>query len=146
MSRARHPLLFGEFDLTLDDGHALVLPADLRRQLDRGGFGSAFVLVVGRDQNRRLYPECNYAALIDAIGNCGEPSDPDVKPARPNPQVVTRIEVDRDGRILLPKSPDEHSNLSREVTVIGVRDHLEIWNRADWKARRDELLSRGKIV
>jgi MraZ protein len=138
MNRVRQPLLFGEFDLTLDDGHALILPADLRRQLDRGGFGSAFVLVVGRDQNRRLYPECNYAALMD--------SDPDVKPARANPQDVTRIEVDRDGRILLPKNPDEHLNLSREVTVIGVRDHLEIWNRADWNAHRDELLSRGKIV
>ena len=25
------------------------------------------------------------------------------------------------------------------MTLIGVRDHLEVWNRSDWEARIEEL-------
>jgi DNA-binding transcriptional regulator/RsmH inhibitor MraZ len=36
--------------------------------------------------------------------------------------------------------------LAREVTLIGARDHLEIWNRTDWDARREQLLARSAEV
>jgi DNA-binding transcriptional regulator/RsmH inhibitor MraZ len=28
------------------------------------------------------------------------------------------------------------------VTLIGVRDHLELWNRSDWDSREEELAAR----
>jgi len=32
------------------------------------------------------------------------------------------------------------------VTLIGVRDHLELWNRGDWEPHFEQLLSRGSEV
>ena len=34
----------------------------------------------------------------------------------------------------------------REVTLIGVRDHLELWKRADWDAREAELSRRHSEI
>jgi DNA-binding transcriptional regulator/RsmH inhibitor MraZ len=30
--------------------------------------------------------------------------------------------------------------------MIGVRDHLELWNRAEWEARSEELLARSAEI
>jgi DNA-binding transcriptional regulator/RsmH inhibitor MraZ len=32
-----------------------------------------------------------------------------------------------------------HAGLGREVTVAGVYDHLEIWDRAAWRSEMDEV-------
>jgi DNA-binding transcriptional regulator/RsmH inhibitor MraZ len=33
--------------------------------------------------------------------------------------------------------------LEKEVTLVGVRDHLELWNRRDWEAERERLFEPG---
>ena len=34
----------------------------------------------------------------------------------------------------------------KDVTLVGVRDHLELWNRADWEVRRGELENRSPEI
>jgi MraZ protein len=48
-------------------------------------------------------------------------------------------ELDKQGRMVLPTSLIEHAGLSREVTVAGVYDHLEIWDRAKWGQQLHEV-------
>ena len=33
----------------------------------------------------------------------------------------------------------EHGQLTRDVTVVGVGDHLQIWNREAWAAYNEQL-------
>jgi MraZ protein len=51
---------------------------------------------------------------------------------------ATVSELDRQGRVVLPPSLAERADLGKEVVVLGVHDHIEIWNRARW---RDHLLA-----
>jgi MraZ protein len=60
--------------------------------------------------------------------------------------MTCRVEMDKQGRILLPDKSLKRSNIQKEVTLLGVRDHLELWNRADWEARRQELERRGPEI
>ena len=53
---------------------------------------------------------------------------------------------DKQGRVLLPDKILKRAGILKEVTLIGVRDHLELWNRADWEARREELERRGPEI
>lgn len=48
-------------------------------------------------------------------------------------------ELDSNGRVSIPAFLVKHAMLDREVTVIGARDHLEVWDAAQWAAGEDEL-------
>jgi MraZ protein len=48
-------------------------------------------------------------------------------------------ELDRQGRLVLPAALIEHAALGREVTVAGVYDHLEIWDRAKWREQLQQV-------
>ena len=40
---------------------------------------------------------------------------------------------------MIPPALLEHAGLGREVVVAGVRDHLEIWDRAAWREHMKEV-------
>ncbi len=42
------------------------------------------------------------------------------------------VEVDKQGRIILPQALREFASLDGEVVVSGMSDHIEIWNRDRW--------------
>ena len=48
--------------------------------------------------------------------------------------------LDKQGRILLPRYLKEHAEIEKDIVVIGVGDHAEIWNRRKY----DEYENRSK--
>lgn len=42
------------------------------------------------------------------------------------------VEIDAQGRILIPKKFKERYNLSNEVVLVGNRDKLELWSKKEW--------------
>ena len=53
---------------------------------------------------------------------------------------------DKQGRVMVPTALVEHGGLGREVVVLGMRDRLEIWNRADWRAQLKEVMGSAEDV
>ena len=47
-------------------------------------------------------------------------------------------ELDKAGRMVIPARLLEECGIEREVTVAGVYDHLEIWDRAAWREQLHE--------
>jgi MraZ protein len=43
-------------------------------------------------------------------------------------------QLDRQGRVALPQALRVYAGLDRDVTVVGVADHLEIWDASKWGA------------
>jgi MraZ protein len=43
------------------------------------------------------------------------------------------VDVDRSGRILIPDRLFQFASLQHEVVLIGVRDHLELWDSQRWQ-------------
>jgi MraZ protein len=46
------------------------------------------------------------------------------------------VELDRQGRLLIPAYLREETGLVDEAVVIGSRDHLEVWSPARWTEYR----------
>jgi MraZ protein len=42
------------------------------------------------------------------------------------------VDVDRNGRILIPDRLVQFAGLKHEVVLLGVRDHLELWDAERW--------------
>jgi len=51
--------------------------------------------------------------------------------------------LDGQGRMVIPAKLRAYAELGTEVTVAGVRDHFEIWDRATWQAYQEKLEAEG---
>ena len=49
--------------------------------------------------------------------------------------------LDKQGRILIPPSLREYSGLNKEVVLVGVLGHFEIWARENWLQEDDKFQS-----
>jgi len=60
--------------------------------------------------------------------------------------LAARVEPDAQGRILVPAKTLRRTNTGREITLVGMRNRLELWNRSDWDAQVEVLMQSGKTV
>jgi MraZ protein len=49
------------------------------------------------------------------------------------------IDLDASGRVTLPPPLLEHAAIEKEVVVVGVGDHLEVWGRERWRTEQEAL-------
>jgi MraZ protein len=47
---------------------------------------------------------------------------------------VAEVRPDNQGRMALPEHLREHAGIDREVVVIGVDQHIELWDKETWRA------------
>jgi MraZ protein len=142
----RHLLLIGEYDLGIDDKNRLSLPADVRKLINSDRDGDAFFLVLGRNGKPWLYPEKYYEQMVFQDEPEITPEEEQLDFDHMNFALADKITWDSQGRMLIPEKTMRRTGLGKEITMIGSRDHLELWDRADWQVRREELLSRRTEV
>lgn len=132
-------LLYGNYEVSIDDKNRLLVPAEIRRAIDPEADGEAFFLVPGVNGRPWLYPERQYEAF--ALRSVSEiaPEQDLLAFDMMNFAMATRLEWDKQGRILIPEKVLRKSGLGREVTVLGVKDHVELWNRSDWEQEEQKL-------
>ena len=125
----QRPLLVGEFDVTLDAKNRIAIPARLRVAFTDG-------IYVTQENERCLggYSPDEFQARLQEdvdVTPAGTAARRDVK-RRLAATAVHFNELDKQGRITLPAKHLAYAGLSRDVTIIGVADHVEIWDRAAW--------------
>jgi MraZ protein len=127
-------MLLGEHEHSLDDKNRLTLPAKLREP-----FADGVVVSRGMDGCLYAHPRSDWERLAGRI----QALDPLSRESR----VMQRHffsgaaagELDKQGRMVLPARLIEDAGLGRDVIVAGVYDHLEIWDRARWRAHLNEV-------
>lgn len=142
----QHAILYGEHELSIDDKNRMLVPAEIRKSLDVGRDGHAFFLAIGRNRKPWLYAEKYYEHLV-SLGQQELTPDEDVLAFdQYHFAMASRLEWDKQGRILLPDKTLKRTGIAREVTLIGARDHLELWNRSEWENRFEELMQKSNEV
>lgn len=142
----KHPLLYGEYELTIDDKNRLLVPAEVRKSIQPQRDGEAFFLVVGVNRKPWLYPERYYETLVSQAPLEMMPGEDMLAYDQMHFAMASRLEWDKQGRVLIPDKALRRTNLNREVTLIGAKDHLELWNRSDWEIRQEQLLERSAEI
>jgi len=135
----RHLLLIGEYDLGIDEKNRISLPADIRKSLNPERDGGFFYLVPGRNRKPWMYPERYYEEMVFQLQSNIAPGKEQLDFDHVNFALADKITWDGQGRMLIPEKALRRYGLGREVTMIGARNHLEIWNRPEWDARREAL-------
>jgi len=138
------PLLFtGQYDVKIDSKSRLFLASEIRRRIKPESHGNKFYLIVGNNRRPWLFPNLYYEHVrnqerVQSIPGIAQ-SDFDLVALAMAQEID---EVDAQGRILLPARTYEWTGIKKEqpLAVLGVRDHLELWDRNEWDAKRRALL------
>ena len=120
----------------------MLIPADVRRQLDPERDGEAFFVISGTDGRLCLYPERHYEALVSRDLTELTPDLDKLAYDRMTLGMASRVEWDKQGRVLFNERVLKRAGIGKEVTLVGCNDHLELWPRADWQAEREALETR----
>jgi len=127
-------MLLGEHEHTIDDKNRLTLPAKFR-----AAFATGVVLTRGMDGCLYAYRRDDWETLVESLAELDPLSKEGRRMQRFFFSGATEAELDRQGRMMIPAALKDHGGLGRDVVVAGVRDHLEIWDKAAWRKELEEV-------
>jgi MraZ protein len=126
-------LLTGTFSRSIDEKLRVAIPKPLRPVLERPD-GGGFYVAPGTDRSLALYPEEAFARLAEHLARAS-PTRQDVRAfTRLFYARAQRVELDAQGRVRIPRELADLARLQKEVVLLGVQDHLELWSAERWQA------------
>lgn len=127
-------MLIGEYEHTLDAKGRISMPAKLRKDM-----GETFVVTKGLDG-------CLFAFSLEEWNNFEMKlkalplSDKNARNfVRFFLAGATECEIDKQGRFLIPANLRNAASLEKEAIIIGVGTRLEIWDKATWLSKDEEI-------
>lgn len=134
-------VFLGEFEHSIDDKGRVAIPARFREEL-----GEGFVLTKGFEQCLQAFPKPLWEELALKIDRLplGSPQARNMRRLIFAP--AAEVEVDRQGRILVPQSLREYAGLTEEVLITGMNTYFELWSGQRWRALQEELNSSGAAI
>ncbi|MEY4389332.1 MAG: hypothetical protein RLZZ432_1051 [Chloroflexota bacterium] len=121
----------GEYRHTVDGKGRVAVPARFRAQLDGGAFVSRWL-----DNCLAVFPRAAWDDLAARVAALPTGSATAREFARFLFGSAFEVELDAQGRLLLPATLREWGGLAGEAMVVGARDHAEIWTPARWSSYR----------
>jgi len=124
----------GEFSVTLDDASRIALPRRIRDLLET----DKIVITKGLDTCLWLYPVKEWEKLEKQIVDATSPFDDEDRALwqrliGPNHE----IDIDKQGRILIPPPLRTFAGLNRDCIVLGQYNYIEIWAEGRYQAHLD---------
>ena len=117
-------MFFGQKDLAIDDKSRLILPSLFRDEFK----GGVCYVTLGLDPCLEIYPEEIYKEKVVKFTSLSDFDQISRKLKRTFLSNTFKIEIDPHNRILLPKALLAKTNLNKKVILVGIFDHLELWD------------------
>lgn len=121
-------MFMSEYNYTVDTKGRLIVPSKFREQL-----GDEFVVTKGMDGCLFVYANEDWTAFEQKLTSLPLINKEARKFARFFLAGAAQVEVDKQGRILLPANLREFAGLDKDVVLVGVGSRIEIWSRENWE-------------
>ena len=120
-------MFFGSFEHSLDEKNRLLIPSRLRGEL-----GSKVFIMKGYEGSLSIYPQDQFSKYVEKLQNLPYESKLSRDIERISLSSVFEIDVDKVNRVQIPTALINKYNISKDVVVVGVINHIEIWSKAKW--------------
>jgi len=118
-----------EYECKLDAKGRLVLPARIKTQLpEPDGEGQELVIRRGFEQCLIIYPMVEFKKVFSKISSLSEFNEEYRKLQRNFLAGVVTVELDSNGRFLIPKSMLSYAQVDKDAMLVGTGSKVEIWN------------------
>jgi MraZ protein len=123
---------------SLDDKGRIIIPARFKAELESWASTDRFFLTV-LDGGLMAYPVGEWVALEKRILDLKETSPAIWRFKRYFIGSAVECQLDRQGRVVIPQTLKEYAGLEKDIVLVGVLNHFEIWSRDKWEANSHKL-------
>ncbi len=121
-------MFIGEYRHNLDNKNRVIVPAKFREEL-----GDTFVVTKGLDGCLTIYTTVQWTMLLEKLQKLPSTKRETRLYIRSLTSKATECECDTQGRIKLPPYLLAEGGLEKECVIVGVAEHVEIWNPQSWE-------------
>ena len=121
----------------LDQKGRLSIPARFKKDIESDG--SSLLFLTRMDNCIRAYPEQTWLQIEQKFKEQKIKTEKMRRFFRAFIGSVAECEIDKQGRIIIPQNLREYAGLEKEIVLVGVLEHFEIWSDANWKEENDKL-------
>ena len=134
-------MFIGEYSHNLDDKGRLAVPKKFRADLLKGA-----VVTRGLDNCLFLYTKKEWTKLAEKLAN--------LPFAQANTRAFSRlmlagamdVDIDKQGRIILPEYLRNYAGVKKEVVVAGLYSRLEIWDTEKWNEYKKRTEAESNVI
>ena len=129
-------MFLGTFEPNLMDKGRIALPKKIRQELG----GDGLVLTIGFELCIFGFPVSLWQTVTAPELDRPLFSDKEGRDLRRKMYAETvKMDLDSQGRFIIPARMLEYAQIKEQVVVIGAGDHFEIWGKEKWTEYRNKL-------
>lgn len=134
-------MFLGEYVHSVDAKGRIAVPAKYREDLADG-----LVVTRGFDQNLLVYPMSTWQSVAERV-NALPLGDPNARSLRRLLfSSATDMELDKQGRILLPAYLRSYAGIEGEAVIAGMNTFFEIWSSERWQTVLERFPEEGSAI
>lgn len=125
---------------TIDAKGRVNIPARFRELVKNNGGNGLILSGPGLDEKGLVaYPYKHWEMVEEKILQMAEKSPAMRRFRRIFIGESAECPMDRQGRILIPQSLRDYASLEKDIVLVGVLDHFEIWSLENWNDEKRKL-------
>ena len=125
-------MFMSQYNHTMDAKGRLSIPSKFREQL-----GEEFVVTKGMDGCLFVFDNKNWAEFEEKLSALPMGKLETRQYTRFFLAGATQVEVDKQGRILMPTQLRSFAGLEKDVVLVGMGKRIEIWSAEKWAAMEE---------
>lgn len=122
-------MFLGEYQHSLDDKSRITIPAKFR-----DGLGASFVMTRGLDACLFVYPRDDWNIMEQKLRTMPLSRSDARQFIRFLFSGAAELDLDKQGRVLIPSKLREYAGITENCVVIGVGTRVEIWDANKWQS------------
>ena len=121
-------MFFGNYSHSLDEKGRLVIPKKMREEL-----GNKIFIMKGFDGALAIYQESAYSRVVEELEKYSFNKKENRDYLRLKLASIVDLDVDKMGRVQLPTAILGKYHINKDVIVLGVGDHIEVWDKVRYE-------------
>lgn len=120
-------MLIGEYIHSVDEKNRISLPIKFRKEI-----GKSLVLAPGLDASIFMFTTKEWEKISSRLAEASMVQTDILRFNRFMFGGAVEVEVDSQGRVLIPDFLKERANIKVKAAIIGVQNRIELWNDSEW--------------
>ena len=140
------PSFSGKYYYSVDSKGRIIIPAPFREIISANYSRKLYIVNAAFDKCLHLYPQEEWNRLEERVRAMPKMDEAVKFFMRKVIASAVEIELDKQGRVLIPVAHREDSSINGEIVVVGQIDKIELWDRKEWDAMVDPAKIDKKAV
>jgi len=126
-------MFLGSYDYSIDNKGRLVIPSKYRAEINENLY-----LMKGFDGCISIYKGSDFEKKMNELADQRYEKADQRRYQRLLLSTVVELTLDAAGRILLPTTTLQKYSIGRDVKIVGLMNHFEIWDINSWNKYQEE--------